>query len=159
MAPDPMNAFPVLLAALLSGAAGQAGDIATLELRYGRESQLSERQHAALHSTALRLLESSNFNSERHSDILKTTPRQIHAAYRKTLAGRYLVVSFKAPRQITTVGGDIVAIEIVVGLNRREYADSLFTIDSEGRVVSHGKYDGGLCIELLNEVLKARPDK
>jgi len=145
-------------AILLSDAVSQGGDSARLELHFGKESQLSESQQTALRSTALRLLESSNFNSEHHRDILKRTPRQIHAAYRKTLTGRYLAVSFEMPQRIRTIGGDIVVLEIVVGLNRPDRADSLFTIDTEGRVVQHGKYSGGLCIELLNEVLKVRPD-
>lgn len=146
-----------LVVALLAGAAGQAADPPRLELRYGKDSPLSESQQDVLRSTALRLLESSNFNSERHRDILKKTPAEIDAAYRKTLAGRYLVVSFGTARRISTVGGDVVARGIVVGLNRPDYADALFTIDGEGRAVLHGKYSGGLCIELLNEVLKARP--
>ena len=152
-----MRAALALVAALLTGTAGHAGDIPKLELHYGRDTQLSDAQQEALRSIALRLLESSNFNSQRHRDILKKTQTEVHAAYRKTLAGRYLVVTFETPRPIDTVGGAVVTREIVVGLNRPDYADALFTIDGEGRVVLHGKYSGGLCIELLNEVLKARP--
>jgi hypothetical protein len=154
-----MKALVALIVAALTGTAvGQGGNPAALELHYGKESELSERQQAALQSTTLRLLRSSNFNSERHRDILNVTPRQNHAAYRKTLSGRYLVVSFETPQRFDTVGGDVVVLEIVVGLNRPDYADSLFTIDAEGRIVVHGKYSGGLCIELLNEVRKVRPD-
>jgi hypothetical protein len=154
-----MKALVALIVTTLTGAAvGQGGDLAALELHYGRESQVSERQQTALQSATLRLLRSSNFNSERHRDILNATPRQTQAAYRKTLTGRYLVVSFETPQRFATVGGDVVVLEIVVGLNRPDYADSLFTIDAEGRVVVHGKYSGGLCIELLNEVRKVRPD-
>jgi len=153
-----MKVVAVLIATFLSSAIAQGTNLAALELHYGREGHLSAQQQAALESITLRLLRSSNFNSERHREILKTTPRQNHAAYRKTLGGRYLVVSFETPQRIKTIGGDIVLLEIVVGLNRPDYADSLFTIDAQGRIVVHGKYSGGLCIELLNEVRKARPD-
>ena len=153
------NSLLAFLVAFVSCVAAEGGELATLELNYGKAGPLSESQATALQSTTLRLLQSSNFNSERHRDILRTTPREIHAAYRKTIAGRYIVVSFQTPPRISTVGGDIVVQKIVVGLNRTDYADSLFTIDAEGRIVSHGKYSGGACIELLNQVHKMRPDK
>jgi len=153
-----MKATVLLIVALLSGPVHQGGDIPTIELRYPGERILDEKQQAALHSATLRLLATSNFNSLRHRDILKTTPRQIHAAYRKAVSGRHLVLSFEAPQRITTVGGNIDVLEVVVGLNRPDYAESLFTIDAKGRVVLHSKYSGALCIELLTEVLKARPD-
>ena len=154
-----MKALVALIVAALTGVAvGQGGDPAALELHYGRESRLSGRQQAALQSTTLRLLRSSNFNSERHRDILNVTPRQIRAAYRKTLSGRYLVVRFETPQRFETVGGDVVVLGIVVGLNRPDYAESLFTIDAEGRIVVHGKYSGVLCVELLNEAQRVRPD-
>ena len=155
--PGHLKTTLALVVALLTGPAGQAADLARLELHYGKDSPLSESQQNVLRSTTLRLLESSNFNSERHRAILKKSPAEIQAAYRKMIAGQYLVVSFETPQRIDTVGGDVVTREIVVGLNRPDYADALFTIDGEGRVVLHGKYSGGLCIELLNEVLKARP--
>lgn len=152
-----MKTLLALLVTLASSVAGYAAVTATIELHYGKPTQLSEPQRLALQSSAMRLVESSNFNSERHREILKATPVQTHAVYRKTIAGRYLLVSFGAPQRINTVGGEIVVREIVVGLNRPDYADSLFTIDAEGRVITHGKYSGGLCIELMNEVSKVRP--
>lgn len=153
-----MKATFVLIVALGSASVLQGGDIPSIELRYPGEQNLGEKQQAALRSATLRLLATSNFNSEQHRDRLKATPAQIHSAYRKTVAGRYLVVSFDTPQRIRTVGGNLVVLEIVVGLNRPDRADSLFTIDAQGRVVLHGKYAGGMCIELLNEVLKFRPD-
>src|SRR5205814_3457713 len=64
-----MKALVALIATALTGAAiAQRGDLAALELHYGRESRVSERQQAALQSATLRLLRSSNFNSERHRD-------------------------------------------------------------------------------------------
>ena len=153
-----MKATLVVIVALLSGALHQDQDIPTIELRYPGERHLAEHEQTALRSATLRLLASSNFNSVRHRRVLHATPRQIHAAYRKAVTGRYLVLSFEVPQRIKTVGGDIDVLEVVAGLNRPDYADSLFTIDAKGRVVLHGKYSGALCIELLNEVLKVRPD-
>jgi hypothetical protein len=152
-----VNSLLVLIVALLAGAAGNGGDIATVELRFGVEGPISAPQRAVLQSSTLRLLESSNFNSERHRDILKATPERVDAAYRKTLSGRYLIVAFDKPQRIDTVGGDIVVLKIVVGLNREDYADALYSIDAQGGVVTHGKYSGGLAIELLKEVRKVRP--
>lgn len=153
-----MKATLVVIVAVLSGAVHQGGAHPTLELHYPGERQLAEQQQAALRSATLRLLATSNFNSVRHRGILGTTPQHVHAAYRKTVSGRYLVLSFQVPERIKTVGGDIDVLEVVVGLNRPDYADSLFTIDAKGRVVHHGKYSGALCLELVKEVLKALPD-
>jgi len=97
---------------------------------------------AEIRSLALRSWKTSNFNSERHRDLLKATPKSTHATYRKAVAGRYLVVSFDTPRRSTTNRGEVDVLEVVIGLDRPDYADSLFTIDGEGRVVAHQKYSG-----------------
>ena len=147
----------ILFPAILAAAVVQAAEVRAFELRYGTDSPVSQRQQEALESAAVRFLESSNFNSRAHASILKTTPSQVHAAYRKTIAGRYLVVSFETPRRIRTVGGEIDVVDIVVGLNRPDYPDALLTIDAEGRVLSHGKYSGGVGVQLMDEIRKVRP--
>jgi hypothetical protein len=48
--------------------------------------------------------------------------------------------------------------EIVIGLNGREYASSLYTIDEELRIVGHAKYSGPLCVEFLKLVKKLSGD-
>ena len=44
------------------------------------------------------------------------------------------------------------------GLLRPDYADSLFSIDSEGRVIAHQKFGGSDAIELLRRVKAAQSD-
>jgi hypothetical protein len=148
-----------LIFAALATATGPGGDAPVLEVR-DREGVrvLDAKALADIRTLSLRLLETSNFNSERHRDILKATPQSTHAAYRKTVAGRYLVVSFDTPRRVKTIGGEVDVLEVVIGLNRPDYADSLFTIDSEGRVVAHQKYSGTDGIELLRRVKAALSD-
>ncbi len=77
---------------------------------------------------------------------------EILQGYRKTVSGKYLLVSFKQPRKFKTVGGEINVREIIIGLNRPDYASSLYTIDDEGRIVAHTKYSGPLCVGLLEFV-------
>ena len=97
-------------------------------------------------------MESSNFNSRaprgewEASDILE--------GYRKTVSGKYLLVTFKEPQKFKTVGGEVSVKEIVIGLNGQYYASSLYTIDEELRIVGHAKYSGPMCVEVLKLVKK-----
>ena len=75
------------------------------------------------------------------------------------VAGDCLVITYDHPIKVHTVGGDVSAFEIVIGLNRPDYADDLFTIDDLGRVVGHGKYSGGIGIELRKAVPAAASPK
>ena len=154
-----LRATAFLIVAALATATGRGGDTPVLEV-HDREGVrvLDAKVLADVRSSALRLLESSNFNSERHRDILHATPKSTHAAYRKAVAGRYLLVSFDTPRRIKTIGGEVDVLEVVIGLNRPDYADSLFTIDREGRVVAHQKYSGADGVELLRRVKAALSD-
>jgi len=142
-----------LIFAALTTATGRGEDTPVLEL-HDSEGVRALDANALPHirDSALHLLETSNFNSIRHRDILKATPTSTHVAYRKTVAGRYLLVSFDTPRRIKTIGGEVDVLEIVIGLNRPDYADSLFTIDREGRVVAHQKYSGADGVELLRVI-------
>ena len=154
-----LRATAFLIVTALASATGRDGEIPSLELcERGAVRVLNTKALADIRSLALGLLETSNFNSEQHRDILKATPRSTHAAYRTAIAGRYLVASFDTPRRIKTIGGEVDVLEIVIGLNRSDYVDSLFTIDSEGRVIAHQKYSGTDAIELLRRVKAARAD-
>jgi hypothetical protein len=83
---------------------------------------------------------------------------EILEGYRKTVSGKYLLVSFKEPRKIKTVGGEVSVREILIGLNRPDYASSLYTIDDEGRIVGHAKHSGPLCVEFLELAKKISDD-
>jgi len=159
-----------LLTAVMSVALAQTKQPAaskadyTVALRFGKQTPVTQEEAQTLHSKALELLETSNFNSR--TSALDWTISKIHEEYRQTVAGKYLLVSLNEPRRIKTVGGEVVVREIVIGLNRpdsiaivggvsyAEYASSLFTIDDEGRVVLHAKYSGLMCIELMKLVKK-----
>lgn len=150
----------VLILAAMAGPAGRPGDDPVLVLHdRGKVVTLDAKAASAVRPSALRLLQSSNFNSEGHREILNATPQSVHAAYRKALAGRYLVVTYELPRIVRTIGGDVDVLEVVVGLDRSDHVDSLFTVDSEGRVASHAKYNGTEAIEVLKKVEEAVPGR
>jgi len=105
-----------------------------------------------IQAQVIELLETSNFNSSVHSDVFPDGVKGVHRKYRTTTGGQYLVVSFREARVFDLIGGQVTAIEVVVGLDRPEFADALFTIDAEGRVVEHAKFSGKGAIELLELV-------
>jgi hypothetical protein len=144
-----LRAAGFLMLAIPAAVAGQVGPLPTVEVHdKGAVRVLDERTRSQIRILAIRLLESSNFNSEAHRELLKATPKTTHTAYRKTVAGRYLLISFDQPRSINTIGGEVDTLEVVVGL----IPSSLFTIDREGRVVAHEKYSGADTVTLLRRV-------
>jgi hypothetical protein len=147
-----MNASGLVIFAVLVSAGASVGQGISLTLHHDQVRQLDHETKTKIQTLALRFLESSNFNSIQHRDILKVTTQQVHAAYRTTVAGHYLLLVFEKPHHVKTVGGDINVLEAVIGLNGPDYANSLFTIDEQGRVISHEKYSGQLGIELLQAV-------
>jgi hypothetical protein len=80
---------------------------------------------------------------------------EVQARYRQVAAGSNLVVTYAAPVQFHTVGGDLWVIEIVIGLGGAERVDALFTIDNASRVVAHEKYSGSLAVELRRAAFAA----
>jgi hypothetical protein len=128
----------------------------TVKLRYEKEIRLSESTTQMLYSNAMQLVKTSNFNSRQSKtqSWAEYTATSIHEEYRRAVSGKYLLLTLKEPQVINTVGGEISVQEIVIGLNRPDYASSLFTVDGEGRVVGHGKYSGPLCVEITEQVKK-----
>jgi hypothetical protein len=124
-------------------------------LKYPGVHQLNAATKLSLHEMAVDLLKTSNFNSFNHAKLLQSTIPGVQERYRKTISSHYLVVSFDSEQNFKTVGGDVRVVEIVIGLNSSEYADALFTIDPEGRVIEHAKYSGSKAIELLEAVKQA----
>jgi hypothetical protein len=108
-----------------------------------------------IEAKVIELLKTSNFNSEDHPDKFPDGVRGVQRSYRDTLAGQYLVVAFPEPRQFELIRGQATAIEVVVGLNNPQYADALFTFDSDGRTVEHSKFSGRLATE-LKELIDGR---
>ncbi|MEJ1966980.1 MAG: hypothetical protein WDO56_37755 [Gammaproteobacteria bacterium] len=101
---------------------------------------------------ALRVLQSSNFHSGPDDAQRNFRAAEVQAHYRKEVAGRYLLVSYPTVQSMHTVGGQVRVREIVIGLNRDDSANSLFTIDDSGRIVEHARFSGAVCIELLEAI-------
>ena len=74
--------------------------------------------------------------------------------YRRSAGGDHLLISFKEPRQIDTVGGKTMVQEILIGLGNHNRAGPLHTVDDEGRVIAHTMYSGELCIEIAELVFR-----
>ena len=121
-------AYAVVSTALIGYANGlSSGSPYSLALRYGNDGPHAQTTLQPLYSKALEVLESSNFNSRttRWDQDLGS----IIEGFRETVAGNYFVVSFKEPRKIKTIGGQVAVREIVIGLNGQDYANALYTID------------------------------
>src|SRR3989442_4711293 len=108
-----------------------------------------------LRRLAAELVRSSNFNTTAHRAILNQSIPAIQNRYRQVVAGDCLIITYDRPVTMHTVGGEVSVFEIVIGLGRPDYADALFTIDNDGRVVGHGEYSGGIGIELRKAVSAA----
>ena len=132
------------------------GASCSVKLHYGKDVSLTLEAIQSLSSNAVQLVESSNFNSVsppanswQDYGVTKT-----QNAYRQTISGRHLLVSFRETRTIKTVGGALKVKEIVIGLSRDDFASPLHTIDDEGRIIGHGKYSGPLCVQFMGQVKK-----
>ena len=124
----------------------------TVSIEYPDVGKLSADTMENIHVLATELLRTSTFNSAQHTEPFEGGIAQIQARYRKSLSGRYLVVTFDLPRNFKTIGGELTVEEIVIGLNHDDNVDSLFTIDIEGRVVEHAKYSVEKGIQLHDTV-------
>ena len=128
-------------------------------VNYPGADHLDVATQQSLDALAVDLLKTSNFNSLNHGKLLQSTIPGIQERYRKTISGHYMVLSFNSEQNFKTIGGDVRLFEIIIGLNASEYADALFTIDPEGRVIEHAKYSGTKSIQLLKAVKQAAADR
>jgi len=124
----------------------------------GIKQELSESDQNKLLEQALELLKTSNFHSGKGDKNNLFTLHGVQNDYRTTVSGRFLVCRFQPGRKVTTMGGDIFVSEIVIGLNRDDYASGLFTVDEDGSVVGHAKYSGELCIKILHAIPNIKQD-
>ena len=142
----------VLAVLFLASSVNAAPESPKVVLYFDGEVELSASERVSLADIAMRLLKSANFDTVNHPDILKQSVSQIQRAYRTVAAKNHLVVSLPEPVTVETVGGTINVQDIVIGLNHPQYANAVFTINSESRVVAHEKYYGGVAIELRQTV-------
>ena len=103
------------------------------------------------------LVQSSNFHSGPGDKFHIFTAAGVQQDYRDVIAGgEYLLMLFSPAKKITTVGGEITAAEIVIGMRGPSGKNTVFTIDEAGTVVSHAKYGGVTYLELKKAVTDAR---
>jgi len=124
-----------------------------VKLYYGKEIVLKPAEIQGLYSNAVILLKSSNINSTKHSRQPWTGSEfELHTlqdTYRQMImSGRYLTVVFKQPLKTETVGGVIVATEIVVSLKSDDRI-GLYTIDDDGRLAGHAMFSGPRFLKLI----------
>jgi hypothetical protein len=125
------------------------------KLFYGNEVVLNQPAIQTLSSNVVDLLESSNFNSSNPASRPQGMDASgVHEDYQAAISGKYLLISFKEPQKVKTVGGEVSVKKIVIGLNENFGRNELFTIDDKGLVVSHAKYDGSIFLKLLQSVKK-----
>src|SRR2546425_10945706 len=145
-----IRALALLLAVTTWAVSGEPAG--TVVLHQNGRSRDARAVEDALRKLGMDLLRSSNFNTTAHRAILNQSIPAIQDRYRQVVAGDCLIITYDHPVTMQTVGGDVSVFEIVIGLGRPDYADALFTIDNDGRVVAHGKYGGRIAIELRKAV-------
>jgi hypothetical protein len=113
-----------------------------------------------LYRKSIEILESSNFNSS--NPQWEWDEAKINLEYGRAVSGRHVLVTFGEPKTVKTIGGVISVRELVIGLNGSQYANSVHTIDRDGKVIGHAKYLGQLCVEiqeLANAIASASTDE
>ena len=151
----------LLLASLCVGvlSPGRAQDVAPAVGLFARDKPivLTESARQRVGQQIVALVQSSNFHSGPGDPHHIFTTTGVQQDYRDAVAaGEYLLMSFSPARKIRTTGGDVTAVEIVVGLSSPGGKNSVFTIDESGRVVSHAKYAGEVYVELKKSVAESR---
>ncbi len=139
-------AFVLLLGVTTCAVSGEP--TGTVVLHHHGRSKPTEAAENTLRQLGVELLKSSNVNTAAHPEILKQSVPAIQDRYRRVVAGDCLIITYDPPVKVRTVGGDVSVFEIVIGLAHPDYADALFTIDADGRVVAHEKYSGRIAMDL-----------
>lgn len=152
-----MKIFASILLWIAGITLGESSSPHKVYLHISNEIVLDSEISDNFKNAALELLETSNFNSVSHSDLLNINALNVHKAYRKTVSKNFMLVTFDSPMSINSIGGKLDVYEIIIGFGD-EYADALFTVDSTGRVVKHEKYSGQYAIELQERVKIAVKD-
>jgi hypothetical protein len=132
-----------------------------VKLFYGKEITLTQPMMQELYSNAVILLKSSNFDSVKNNRGWDDPEFKVHALqehYRQTIAAdKYLVISFKEPLKMETVGGMVIANEIITEINRTA-SIGLYTVDDENRLVGHEMFNGSRFAKLMDLTEKITKD-
>lgn len=124
----------------------------SVQIRTPRIWKLNEKSQKKIAAQVIRLLKTSEFNSARQPNRFQGGVARTQAYYRKTAGVSHLVLSFKKPQKFRTIGGEIEAAEVVIGLSHKSHHSSLFTVDPKGVVVEHSKESLDEGAGLLNEI-------
>jgi hypothetical protein len=148
----------ILLTSLLPLAHAEEA-LPTVRLLAGeKQIGLSEGAQARLRQQITDLLKSSNFHSGPGDKYHVFTFSGVQQDYRDTVAtGEYLLMTLSPAQKIVTVGGEVTAAEILVGLRGPSGKNTVFTIDDSGTIISHAKYSGAIYLELKQTVVQSRP--
>jgi hypothetical protein len=126
-------------------------------LSQNRQIALSEDTQQRVRQQVADLVRSSSFVSSSDAHHIFTFAG-VQQDYRDVVAtGEYLLLIFSSPQKFTTGAGEITAAEIVVGLHSPGGQNCLFTIDEQGRIVSHAKYSGMVLMSLKDTLAHAHP--
>ncbi len=123
-----------------------------VQLRMPQLRKVSEPAQQKIAERVIRLLKTSEFNSARQPDRFQGGLTRVQAYYRKTAGTSHMVLSFKEPQKFRTIGGEVEAAEIVIGLSHKTHHSSLFTVDTDGVVVEHSKESLDEGTALLKEI-------
>lgn len=110
-----------------------------MQLRFPKLQKLSESAEQKIAAQVVELLRTSQFNSESQPAEFDGGVSRVQANYRKTAGVPHLVLSFRKPQTLQTIGGEIETAEVVVGLSHESHHSSLFTVNGDGQVVEHSR--------------------
>lgn len=116
---------------------------------------IKDREEKTLESHALALLQTSRINSATNRVQFRRGLSGVHAAYRKAMAGDYMLLAFDLPRRLKSIGGDVTALELVIAVERDDRVKAIFSIDMEGRVIQHAQFEKARANRLLAAVKRA----
>jgi len=136
----------LIVASALLAAESPEFERSSVVLRYPGNIALNDDDARKIFEKSIEILQSSNFNSS--NPKWEWDEAKINLEYGRAVSGRHVFVTFSKPETIKTIGGEITVRELVIGLNGSQYASSVHTIASNGKVIGHAKYLGQLCIEL-----------
>ena len=117
---------------------------------------LSQSETEMLYTNLIDMVRSSNFNSSqpRTQDWPEYQAAGAQSDYNWVVSSNYLAATLKDEQAIQTVGGTVNVKEIVLGLDNGHGRNQLFTKDAKGQIMSHGKYNGPLWVQLCQEAEK-----
>jgi hypothetical protein len=140
--------FSIAVAGASSSPGQDSPDVETFAvvLRYVERIPLGQDESRELLQKSMDILRSSNFNSS--SPQWKWDQAKIDFEYGQSVSGKHVLITFGKAATIPTIGGHVSARELVIGLDSLEVASPVHTVDADGRIVGHAKYQGHLCAEL-----------